>query len=102
MIPSAIFVSPLIRLSVFPLGQDYHLPHHVFPLVPHFNLRKLHELLLQADAYRDEAVIVKGYFIPAERPPQHPTVVDLLSEPVAQAKDEPAFAGAAGSGKNPA
>jgi fatty acid desaturase len=72
-------VGTLIRLSVFPLGQDYHLPHHIFPLVPHFNLRKLHALLMQTDAYREQAVVVKGYFIPPERPPRNPTVVDLLS-----------------------
>jgi fatty acid desaturase len=74
------FVNPLIRMSVFPLGQDYHLPHHVFPLVPHFNLKKLHDLLMQTEAYRDEAIIVKGYFVNPEQPRQHPTVVDLLSQ----------------------
>jgi fatty acid desaturase len=72
-------VHPLIRFAVFPLGQDYHLPHHLFPLVPHFNLRRLHNLLMTADAYRQQAVMVKGYFIPPENPRQHPTVVDLLT-----------------------
>jgi fatty acid desaturase len=72
-------VNPLIRLAVFPLGQDYHLPHHVFPLVPHFNLRKLHDLLMETSAYRQQAIIVKGYFFPAEIPPRHPTVCDLLT-----------------------
>src|SRR5262249_19777995 len=28
-------VHRLIRFAVFPLGMDYHLPHHLFPLVPH-------------------------------------------------------------------
>jgi fatty acid desaturase len=73
------FVNPLIQFSVFPLGQDLHLPHHVFPLVPHFNLKKLHGLLMQTDAYREQAIIVKGYFVPAHRPPEHPTVVELLT-----------------------
>jgi fatty acid desaturase len=72
-------VHPLIRMAVFPLGQDYHLPHHLFPLVPHFNLRKLHDLLLQADDYRRQAVIVKGYFIPDETPPPCPTVLDVMT-----------------------
>jgi fatty acid desaturase len=71
-------VHPLVAFAVFPLGQDYHLPHHLFPLVPHFHLRKLHELLLQADAYRKQAVIVKGYFLSPESPPAHPTVLDLM------------------------
>jgi fatty acid desaturase len=72
-------VHPLIRFAVFPLGQGYHLPHHLFPLVPHFNLRRLHGLLLGADAYRQQAIVVKGYFVSPENPPQHPTVVDLLT-----------------------
>ncbi len=71
-------VHPLIRLAVFPLGQDYHLPHHLFPLVPHYNLRQLHELLSQVDSYREQVVVVKGYFISPEHPPQHPTVLDLV------------------------
>jgi fatty acid desaturase len=72
-------VHPLIRFAVFPLGQDYHLPHHLFPLVPHFNLRRLHNLLMGADVYRQQAIVVKGYFISPENPPRHPTVVNLLT-----------------------
>jgi fatty acid desaturase len=72
-------VNPLIRFAVFPLGQDYHLPHHLFPLVPHYNLCKLHDMLACVDAYRLQTIIVKGYFISPEKPPRHPTVLDLLS-----------------------
>jgi fatty acid desaturase len=72
-------VNSLISMSVFPIGNDYHLPHHLCPLVPHYNLRKLHELLMEVDEYRDQAVVVHGYFLPAERPQEHPTVVDLLT-----------------------
>jgi fatty acid desaturase len=71
-------VHPLIRLAVFPLGQDYHLPHHLFPMVPHFNLRKLHELLARVDTYRSQVIVVKGYFFPPELPPTHPTVLDVM------------------------
>jgi fatty acid desaturase len=73
-------VHPLIRVAVFPLGQDYHLPHHLFPLVPHFNLRTLHELLATVGSYRTQAVVVKGYFISPEKPPAHPTVLDLVEQ----------------------
>ena len=45
-------VHPLISLSVFPIGNDFHLPHHLFPLVPHYNLRKLHALLMETAEYR--------------------------------------------------
>ncbi len=71
-------VHPFVRFAVFPLGQDYHLPHHLFPLVPHYNLRKLHALLLATEPYRRHAVVVKGYFVSPETPPQHPTVLDLM------------------------
>jgi fatty acid desaturase len=71
-------VSRVIRFAVFPLGMDYHLPHHLFPMVPHFNLRKLHALLLETDEYRNQATVVEGYFF-HERPPEHPTVVELMA-----------------------
>jgi fatty acid desaturase len=73
-------VNRLIQLAVFPLGMDYHLPHHLFPMVPHFRLRQLHALLLETESYRREATVVEGYFLPRERPPQHPTVLDLMAK----------------------
>lgn len=72
------FVNPVINFAVFPLGQDHHLPHHLFASVPHYRLRELHQFLLECQEYRDQCVVVKGYFLPHERPPQHPTVVDVL------------------------
>jgi fatty acid desaturase len=72
-------VGRLIQLAVFPLGMDYHLPHHLFPMVPHYRLRELHRLLLETEAYRAHATIVEGYFLPRERPPVHPTVLDLMA-----------------------
>lgn len=72
------FVQPLINFAVFPLGQDYHLPHHLFASVPHYRLKELHEALLQCQEYRDQAVVVEGYFFPRERPSRHPTVLDVL------------------------
>jgi fatty acid desaturase len=69
---------PLINFAVFPMGQDYHLPHHMFATVPHYRLRELHELLLEYPEYRSEATVVEGYFWPKERPPSRPTVVDVL------------------------
>lgn len=73
-------VNPLISMAVFPIGNDYHLPHHLFQLVPHYNLRKLHALLLQVPEYRAQATLVRGYFFSPERPQQHPTVMDLMTE----------------------
>jgi fatty acid desaturase len=69
---------PLMNFAVFPMGQDYHLPHHMFATVPHYRLKALHETLLKYPEYRNEATVVEGYFWPKERPPIHPTVVDVL------------------------
>jgi fatty acid desaturase len=80
------FVSHFIRFSVFPIGQDYHLPHHLFASVPHYRLKRLHELLLEYPEYREQAVLVHGYFAPPHRPPTHPTVLDVLG-PEYAAKD---------------
>jgi fatty acid desaturase len=48
----------LVRLAVFPMGMDYHLPHHLFPAVPHYHLDKVHALMSQDESYREEAVTV--------------------------------------------
>ena len=71
-------VAPVIRFAVFPFGQDYHLPHHMYATVPHYRLKKLHTLLMRYDEYRAEALEVHGYFVSPERPQVHPTVVDVL------------------------
>lgn len=72
-------VNRLLSCAVFPIGNNYHLPHHLFPMVPHYNLRALHRLLLQNEAYRREATLVEGYFFPRERPPKHPTILDVMT-----------------------
>ncbi len=72
------FVHPFIRFAVFPMGQDYHLPHHTFASVPHYRLKDLHEALLDCAEYREQAIEVEGYFFPYEKPPTKPTVVDVL------------------------
>jgi fatty acid desaturase len=72
------FVRPFIRFSVFPLGQDFHLPHHLYATVPHYRLPQLHQALLEYPDYREQAVEVHGYFLSPERPQVHPTVIDVL------------------------
>jgi hypothetical protein len=78
-------VHRLIRFSVFPIGQDYHLPHHLFSSVPHYRLRELHQALLQYPEYREQAVVVHGYFLPP-----HPTVLDVLGPDYAPPVGTPA------------
>lgn len=72
------FVGRAIHFAVFPMGQDYHLPHHMFATIPHYRLKELHELLMRCAEYRKEGVVVKGYFYPSEYPKNAPTVLDVL------------------------
>jgi fatty acid desaturase len=72
------FVGSLIRFSVFPMGQDYHLPHHLYATVPHYRLRRLHAALMEYSEYREEAVVVEGYFLPPRHRKTNPTVLEVL------------------------
>jgi len=58
--------NPLVRWSVFPMGQAYHLAHHLFPTVPHYNLPKVDALLRQTELYKREAVVVDRLRHPPE------------------------------------
>ena len=69
---------PFINFAVFPLGQDYHLPHHMFSTIPHYRLKELHALMQNIPEYRDNATVVEGYLWPREQPQTRPTVVDVL------------------------
>ncbi len=72
------FVQRCINFAVFPMGQDFHLPHHLYATVPHYRLKKLHEVLLEYPEYQEQALEVHGYFISPEHPQMHPTVLDVL------------------------
>lgn len=73
-------MNPVLRYAVFPFGMDYHTPHHMYASVPHYRLPKLHEFLLQFDAYRNHCVEVQNYVIPEGGPSPRPTVLDVLSQ----------------------
>ncbi len=57
------FTDPFTRWAVFVYGQDMHIPHHLFPAVPHYHLRPLHELLKNAhEIYREHVIETHGTF----------------------------------------
>ncbi len=57
------FTDFFTRWAVFVYGQDMHIPHHLFPAVPHYRLGQLHSLLKQEhDAYRSQVVETHGTF----------------------------------------
>lgn len=54
-------VDPISRYAVFPLGMDYHLPHHLYASVPHYKLKALHEALLRDPEYAEKGQVVEGW-----------------------------------------
>ena len=52
---------PISRYAIFPLGMDYHLPHHLFASVPHYLLKDLHERLLKEPQYKQDCRLVEGW-----------------------------------------
>ncbi|MFI5461580.1 MAG: fatty acid desaturase family protein [Isosphaerales bacterium] len=71
------FTDPFTRWAVFVYGQDMHIPHHLFPAVPHYRLRRLHRLLKSLHAaYRDQVVETHGTFHDSLG---RPTILDEMS-----------------------
>lgn len=52
---------PLARLTVAPHHVNFHLEHHLLPTVPHYRLKRLHELLWERGA-KERAISASGYF----------------------------------------
>jgi fatty acid desaturase len=76
------FTDPFTRWAVFVYGQDMHIPHHLFPAVPHYRLRRLHRLLKSRHAgYHDEVVETHGTFHDALG---RTTILDEMSRPRAK------------------
>ncbi|KUO56606.1 MAG: hypothetical protein APF80_02700 [Alphaproteobacteria bacterium BRH_c36] len=79
-------VDPVSRYAVFPLGMDYHLPHHLYASVPHYKLKALHEALLRDPEYAEKGQVVEGW-IGASRSGE-PSIVKVLGPDYAVKGDE--------------
>lgn len=51
------------RWLLAPCNINYHLEHHLFPGVPHFNLRRLYRRLAVDDEYRGRATTSRSYVL---------------------------------------
>lgn len=56
-----VLAGPLERLLICQNGVNFHAEHHLFPSVPFFRLRRLHDLLMEDSRYRRHAVVTHGY-----------------------------------------
>jgi fatty acid desaturase len=73
-----IFCNPITRWAMFIYGQDVHLTHHLYPAVPHYNLHKLHQLLLNNnDEYAENVVECEGMFFNTSG---KPTMLDVVEQ----------------------
>ena len=73
------FVDAFTRWAVFVHGQDMHVPHHLFPAIPHYHLPALHALLKKTDGdYATQVVECRGTFANGG---DSPTILDVLTEP---------------------
>jgi len=73
------FADPFTRWAVFVYGQDMHIPHHLYPTVPHYRLAELHELLKTNQRDYDRLVVeCHGTFKGA---PDHPSILDEMTKP---------------------
>lgn len=68
---------PFTWWAVFVYGQGMHSPHHLFPAIPHYNLRAVHELLkTRCKEYAANVVECDGTFF---NHTGKPTVIDVLA-----------------------
>ncbi len=79
-------IDPITRYAVFPLGMDYHLPHHLFVGVPHYKLKRLHQLLLSNPEYAEKCRVVDGWF--GDKGEKGPSVMDVLGPKYAVNTDD--------------
>jgi fatty acid desaturase len=79
-------VDPISRYAVFPLGMDYHLPHHLMAAVPHYNLKRLHELMMKDPEYAEKCRVVDGWTGVNAR--GEPSIVEVLGPDFTVRNDE--------------
>ena len=77
---SRVFIiNPILSAAVFPYGQAFHLTHHLFAMVPHYRVAKVHAVLMQNREYRERVVICQGYFF-RTLGTSGPSVLDVLEK----------------------
>jgi hypothetical protein len=73
------FTDWFTRWAVFVYGQDMHIPHHLFPAVPHYRLEELHAVLKSSsNDYQALVVECHGTFCD---PLGRATILDELTRP---------------------
>jgi fatty acid desaturase len=73
------YTDPFTKWAVFVYGQDMHIPHHLFPAIPHYRLGELHDLLKRTNLdYERSVVECHGTF---RDPEGRVTILDEMTRP---------------------
>ncbi|MFO0949106.1 MAG: fatty acid desaturase [Planctomycetota bacterium] len=76
------FCDPFTWWAVFVYGQDMHIPHHLYPAVPHYNLLKLHRVLQERDPeYAEHVVECHGVL---QNDMDKPSILDVMHTPTTE------------------
>jgi hypothetical protein len=79
------FTDWFTRWSVFVYGMDIHIPHHMYPAIPHYNLQECHRVLMQHnDEYAQHVVECEGTF---HNGSGKPTILDVMHIPTREPAD---------------
>jgi fatty acid desaturase len=62
-----------------PHGDGFHLVHHLYPAIPHQNLKQVHKMLMQDPIYRDCGTHTWSLIFPTRK--GRSTLQDLLAKP---------------------
>ena len=75
-----IHADPFTRWAVLGYGNDFHLIHHLYPNIPHYALRGMHDQLLeQSPVYRDGVEETEGILVPRGESGR-PGLIDSLAD----------------------
>jgi fatty acid desaturase len=75
-----MFPDAFSRWAIFMYGSDIHLTHHLYPTVPHYKLRRLHESLKRnSTQYADEVVETYGTFRRSRQ--GYPCLIETIENP---------------------
>ncbi len=58
---TTLWSNPLLEATLTPFYVNYHLEHHLFPQVPYFHLKSLHEKLMTNELFKQDAAISLNY-----------------------------------------
>jgi fatty acid desaturase len=73
------FCNPLLRWFLYPHGDYFHLVHHLFCCIPHYNLGIAHRILLADENYQNKGHHCYGYFL-TTNPDRPSTLEELMLE----------------------